>query len=108
MTRATINNGGKGGGASVVPASASAPSAPPAPPMLTAPSYNDGEYDDEYNDNGDEFDDNVFPDNDNPYCQRCRARCPASLVNASFSLPEPARAEVPCGTPLTGTGGVEI
>ena len=67
--------------------------------MLTAASYNNGEYNDEYDDDNDEFNDNVFPDNDNLYCQRCRARRPASLVYASSSLPEPARAEVPCGTP---------
>ncbi len=99
MARVTIDDGGEGGGAAVVPASTSAPSAPPAPPMLTDASYNDGEYNDKYDDGDDEFDDNVFPDNDNLYCQRCRARRPTSLVYASSLLPEPARAEVPRGTP---------
>ena len=99
MARATIDDGGEGGGVAVAPASASAPSAPPVPPMLTVASYNDGEYDDEYDDKDDEFDDNVFPDNDDLYCQWCRACHPASLVYTSSLFPEPARAEVPCGTP---------
>ena len=45
--------GARGGGAAIIPASAPAPSTPPALPMLTTASYNDGEYDNEYNDNDD-------------------------------------------------------
>ena len=67
--------------------------------MLTAASYKDGEYNNEYDDNNDEFNNNIFPDNDDLYCQWYHARRPASLVYVSSLLLEPARAEVPCGTP---------
>ena len=67
--------------------------------MLTTATYNDGEYDNKYNEDNNEFDYNVFLDNADLYCQRCHVRRPASLVYASSFLPEPVRAEVPCGAP---------
>ena len=85
--------------------------AAPSLPMPTAASYDDGEYDDEYNNDDDEYDNDVFPDN-NLCHQWSHARRPVSPVYKIILLPtqrvrgcaallEPARADIdiPRGMP---------
>ena len=58
--------------------------AAPPPLIPIAASYNNGEYNNKYSNNDDEYDNDVFPDDD-LYRQRCRARRPASLVYTTSS-----------------------
>ena len=86
MVRATIKNDGGGGGRVRSPRRREDSNGGAAPPPLmpAAASYDNGEYNDEYKDDDNEYGNDVFPDDD-LYRQWCPAHCPASLVYALSS-----------------------